>query len=129
MRVHTGLAAIAAITLASTAVAISPAQASDTAKVRTGQCSGATGWQVKAKPDDGRIEFEGEIDSNQNGQLWTWRIVHNGEVSARGSSTTKAPSGSFSVERRLVNLAGADTMSFRATNPDTNEVCRGSVTL
>ncbi|MGD9958828.1 hypothetical protein [Nocardioides sp.] len=99
------------------------------AKIREGNCSGSTDWKVKAKPDDGRIEFEGEIDSNRNGQTWNWVINHNGSRSASGSATTKAPSGSFSVERRLVNLSGVDTFVFRATNPKSGEVCRGTVSL
>ncbi len=105
-----------------------PASASGSdATIREGSCSGSTDWKVKAKPDDGRMEFEGEIDSNRNGQTWNWVIKHNGSRSASGTSTTTAPSGSFSVERRLVNLSGVDTFVFRATNPKSGEVCRGSV--
>ena len=36
----------------------------------------------------------------------TGRIKHNGSVSAKGSSTTHGASGSFTVERRMANLAG-----------------------
>src|SRR6476620_4389453 len=63
---------------------------------RTGQCSQGSDWKLKAKTDDGRIEVEAEVDSNQVGQVWKWRITDNGTLAARGKSTTSAPSGSFS---------------------------------
>jgi hypothetical protein len=96
---------------------------------RSGSCSGSTDWKLKAKPDDGRLEVEGEIDSNRNGQTWNWVIRHNGAIAARGQATTTAPSGSFEVERTLANLAGVDTFVFRATNPASGEVCRGVVRI
>ena len=95
--------------------------------IREGSCSGSTDWKVKAKTDDGRLEFEGEIDSNRNGQTWSWKIKHNGTVSAKGTSTTRGPSGSFEVERRLTNLSGTDQLVFKAKNPATGEVCTGSL--
>ena len=95
--------------------------------VRRGSCSGSTDWKIKAKPDDGRIEVESEIDSNHNGQTWHWVLRHDGDVAARGSSTTKGPSGSFSVSRRTANHAGADSFRFRATHA--GEVCVARVSL
>ena len=68
--------------------------------IRHGSCSGATDWKIKAKPDDGRIEVESEIDSNRNGQTWTWTLRHDGSVAAQGRSTTTGRSGSFEVERK-----------------------------
>lgn len=111
--------------------AMAPAHASGggTRVENDGSCSGSTVWKLKAKPNDSRIEVEGEIDSNKSGQLWSWKIRHNGSVSSKGQSTTKAPSGSFSVERRMVDLNGADSFVFRAVNNKSGEVCRGSVTL
>jgi hypothetical protein len=95
--------------------------------IRRGSCSGSTDWKIKAKPDDGRIEVESEIDSNHNGQTWHWVLRHDGNVAARGASTTKAPSGSFSVTRRTANHAGTDSFRFRATHGD--EVCVARVRL
>jgi len=104
-----------------------PAAASDDEVIRRGSCSGNGDWKLKAKHDDGRIEVEGEVDTNKVGQTWNWVIRHNGSVSARGQATTQAPSGSFTVRRRVVNLSGLDKIVFRATNPRTDEVCRGVV--
>ncbi len=83
--------------------------------IRTGSCSAGADWKLKVKTDDGRLEVEGEVDTNRAGQAWAWTIRHNGSVSARGTSTTTARSGSFEVERKIVNLAGTDRVVFRAT--------------
>ena len=132
MNTKVGLAAAAALALAGSAVVAAPASAHDGGgggEVRRGHCSGSTHWKVKAKHDDGRIEFEGEVDSNRNGQTWHWRIRHDGSLSAHGTGTTRGPSGSFEVHRRLVNLAGTDSMVFHARNAHSGEVCRGTIRL
>lgn len=46
-----------------------------------------------------------------------------------GTATTTAPSGSFEVERRLTDTAGADTVSATATNAGTGESCTASLTI
>jgi len=106
-----------------------PATAGDNEVIREGNCSRAADWKLKVKADDGRLEVEGEVDSNVNGQDWRWRILHNGNVAARGTSTTHAPSGSFEVERRVGNAAGQDRIGWRATNPSSGETCRGGLTF
>ncbi len=120
------LVTVAAVTLVGITTAL-PAVAKDGDVIRRGDCTGATNWKLKASPEDGRIEVEGEIDSNKNGQTWKWRLKHNGTLSARGTSTTKAPSGSFEVRRVVVDVSGTDSLVFRATNPKTGESCRGTV--
>ena len=115
--------------LALCALTASPAVASggDDEIRRNGSCSGATDWKIKAKSDDGRVEVEAEIDSNNVGQTWTWRFKHNGTVFANGQSVTQAPSGSFEVKRKPADVAGTDTFVFRAVNPKSGEVCRATV--
>jgi hypothetical protein len=129
-RIHTTtrIGALALIGAATVLPAL-PAFANDADVIRTGSCSGASDWKVKASPENGRIEVEGEIDSNVVGQTWNWALRHNGTLSARGTKTTQAPSGSFEVRRVQNNLAGPDTFVFRAVNPASGEVCRGSVTF
>lgn len=121
--------ALAAFTLPLALVA--PASASHGGggrDVRTsGGCTGSAHWKLKAKADDGRIEVEGEIDSNKTGQVWQWTIKHNGSVSAKGKGTTAGRSGSFSVERRMANLAGTDKFVFRAVHG--SQVCRGTISF
>jgi hypothetical protein len=118
-----------AILLAGSALALlaplSPASAGDDRVERSGSCSAGARWDLKVKSDDGRLEVEGEVDSNQSGQTWRWRFRHNGEVAAKGRKETAGPSGSFSVERRLVDLQGTDKIVFRARHD--GETCRGVV--
>lgn len=116
-----------ALLTAAVAVPALPAAANEDDVIRRGSCSGSTDWKLKGSPEDGRIEVEGEIDSNRNGQRWRWRLRHNGSLSDRGSRTTRAPSGSFEVRRVVVNLRGTDKLLFRATNPASGETCRGVV--
>ena len=122
------VATLALVTVGLVATGTSPASASggdDDRVIVTGACSGSADWKLKVKTDDGRLEVEGEVDSNVVGQQWRWTIRHNGSVSDRGTSTTTARSGSFEVERKIVNLAGTDRIAFRATYA--GQTCRGVV--
>ena len=127
-KTQSALAALALSGLVA-AVGAAPASASggddDDRVIRTGSCSGSADWKLKVKTDDGRLEVEGEIDSNVSGQQWRWTIRHNGSVSDRGTGTTTGRSGSFEVERRIVDLAGTDAVVFRAVRD--GQVCRGVV--
>lgn len=116
--------------LAAGMLATAPATfAKGTDVVRTGSCSAASDWKLKAKPDDGRLEVEFEVDQNRNGQVWNVTLKHNGSQFFSGQRTTMAPSGSFSVTRFTGNAAGTDTIVGRAVNPKTGEVCRGSLSI
>ncbi len=127
MTVHTTPLVLALVASASLVAVAAPADAKGGDVVRRGACAGSTHWKLKVGAEDGRLEVEGEIDSNRVGRTWTWRIVHNGSVSARGTATTKAPSGSFTVRRLLVNRRGTDTVTLRSRNTRSGEVCRGTV--
>jgi hypothetical protein len=121
-----GTLATSVLVAALTPVALAgPAHAGNDDVIHRGQCSGSATWKLKASPQDGRIEVEGEIDTNRNGQLWRWQLWHNGSLTASGSRLTQAPSGSFEVRRVVVNLAGTDHLTFRARNPQTGQVCVG----
>jgi len=98
-------------------------------KVKRGSCTTASDWKLKAKPRDGRMEVEFEVDSNRNGQRWTYTLRHDGVVKASGTRTTQAPSGSFSVERRLPNAPGVHSISATATNASTGETCQASLKI
>jgi hypothetical protein len=134
MNINTQLrrtAATGSIVLALGALTTLPAAASHDGGGREiehrGSCSHNANWKLRAKADNGRIEVQAEIDSNVNGQVWSWRILHNGGVSARGKSTTQAPSGSFEVRRLLVNAPGTDAIGLRASNGATGETCTGGL--
>jgi hypothetical protein len=119
--------AAACLSLGLAFAAATPALANDADVIKRGACSGSAHWKLKAGPDNGRIEVQGEVDSNVAGQTWRWRIRHNGTVSARGSATTTARSGSFEVRRLVVNAAGTDSIGWRARNPNTGQTCRGGL--
>ena len=55
---------------------------------KSGDCSGRSNWDLKAKPDSGKLEVEFEVDQNKNGARWKVRIKDNGNVSFRGSART-----------------------------------------
>jgi hypothetical protein len=124
-------AALAALTTTALLVAGAPSYAShgggggDDRVIRTGSCSNGADWKLKVKTDDGRLEVEGEVDSNRAGQSWKWKIKDNGSLAAKGSATTGGRSGSFSVERKISNLPGTDTVVFRAKR--SGEVCTGTI--
>jgi hypothetical protein len=126
-RIALALAAAGLFASAAAAPAVASGGGGDVRK--SGHCSSHSTWKLKAKPDDGRLEVEGEVDSNISGQHWTWRILHNGGVSAHGTALTRGPSGSFSVERRVVDGSGADHIGWRSHNAATGESCAGSLTI
>ena len=95
--------------------------------IRTGSCSGATDFRLKAKPDDGRLEVEFEVDQNRNGVRWRVAVRRNGAVVARGTRRTGGRSGSFSFERRIANPAGQDRISAVARR--NGETCRASLRI
>ena len=128
MRIVRLLAALALI-LAATTLAASPAAAKSGDVVRTGSCSGAADWKLKAGADNGRIEVEFEVDSNRNGQVWRVKLRDNGVLRLRARYTTMAPSGSFTARRTIANMAGSDHIVARARNLASGQVCVGSVTL
>jgi hypothetical protein len=132
MRTRLAVTALALTALAAPVAATVPAHASHGGgdAVRThGGCSGSAAWKLKVKPDNGRIELEAEIDSNRAGQVWDWALRHDGSVSSRGTATTAGISGSFTVHRRMTDLAGTDHFTFRAVRRATGQVCRGTIAL
>lgn len=94
----------------------------------TGDCTGASTSKLKVRLRDGRLRTEFEVDQNVVGVAWHVSLSHNGRVAASTTKTTRAPSGSFSLERRLRNAAGRDTVRAKATSPS-GEVCSASLTI
>ena len=95
----------------------------------SGHCSGSSVWKLKAKHDDGRLETELEVDTRHVGRTWSVRLSDNGTRVYAGRRTTTAPSGSFTVERRLVDRAGRDRITAVARDLRTGERCVGALTV
>ncbi len=128
LKTRTTLATLALAAIGLVGAGAGPAAAhsgDDDRVIVTGACSAGADWKLKVKTDDGRLEVEGEVDANTSGQQWRWAIRHNGSVSDRGTSTTTGRSGSFSIERKIVDLAGTDRVLFRAVHA--GQTCRGVI--
>jgi hypothetical protein len=105
-----------------------PTKDGGTVKRVSGTCTDGSTAKLKVKPDDGRLETEFEVDQNRNGVKWEVRIRRDGNLVVRTNATTRAPSGSFSVERRVNNGTGSDRITARATSPS-GEVCTAGLTI
>ncbi|QKE83651.1 hypothetical protein [Arthrobacter sp. NEB 688] len=112
----TRVAATAAVAAALVAGAAPATFAKSPVSQASGTCSQGATWKLKAKADNGRVEVELEVDSNRAGQTWAWTLRDNGTKVGSGSAVTVAPSGSFSVDRRITNRAGTDTITAVATH-------------
>jgi hypothetical protein len=121
------LAVATAAAVATVAIGSAPAYAKGGDVVRSSSKCGTGVIKIKAKHDNGRIEAEAEVDTNRNGQVWSVKLVDNGVTVWRSHRTTHAPSGSFSVEKRIANRAGKDVIKVRATRGST--VCSTRVSL
>jgi hypothetical protein len=128
---HLPAAALATATLAAGLFAAAgPANAShggDLGVATSGHCSQQGTFKLKAKHDDAAIEIEYEVDTNRVGQTFAVRLTDNGNVIAKRTVTTQAPSGSFTVHKLAANQAGTDKIRAHAVHGD--NVCRGVVSL
>ena len=122
--------AIAALSTALVVTGVPLAHASGgDAIIRTGSCSGSADWKLKAKHDDGRIELEYEVDSNQSGQTWRVRVRDNGVRVIATRATTGGRSGSFEIERKVANRAGSDNFVARARDLSSGQLCVARLTF
>jgi len=117
-------ALVASVTFASSAAA------GDEDEIRhAGTCTESSSSKIKVKPDDGRIEVEFEVDQNQTGEVWKVKIKDNGSVAFKGTATTRGPSGSFEIERKITDQSGSDAIKATAKNKGSGERCSASATL
>jgi hypothetical protein len=93
-----------------------------------GECTGDSTAKLKVKRDRGRLKTEFEVDQNVNGVAWDVKLRRNDKLVVHTTRTTRAPSGSWSIERRIANGAGPDTISAKATSP-AGEVCTATATI
>ena len=113
---------------AATAIAPAAALAKDGDKTSRGTCSKGSTAKLKVSPDDGRIEAEFEVDQNRNGVRWRVTLRRDGKLVTSTRATTRAPSGSFEVRRRIANGAGTDRIVAKATSPS-GETCTVRATI
>jgi hypothetical protein len=121
------LTILAALLLAALLPGVAPAR-DNPGVIKTGKCSNGASWKLKAKHDDARIEVEFEVDQNVNGRRWNVVLRRNGAVVFRGARITRPPSGSFEVNRRIADPAGADRIVATA-RAAAGGTCRGALTI
>jgi osmotically-inducible protein OsmY len=118
-------ALVAALTLTSGALA----SGGDDDIRSAGTCTDSSSSKIKVKPDDGRIEVEFEVDQNQTGDTWKVKIKDNGATAFSGKATTRGPSGSFEIERKIADQSGSDAITATAKNKSGGERCSASATI
>ena len=106
-------------------LAAGPAYAKSVKVAKQGTCSKSSHWKLKLGPDGSVIETQFEIDSNHVGQKWNVVIRDNGVVVFSGARKTIAPSGSFTLTRRIPNKSGVDHVVATTKYPATGETCVG----
>jgi hypothetical protein len=121
------LTILAALLLAALLPGVAPAR-DNPGVIKTGKCSNGASWKLKAKHDDARIEVEFEVDQNVNGRRWNVVLRRDGAVVFRGARITRPPSGSFEVNRRIADPAGADRIVATA-RAAAGGTCRGALTI
>jgi hypothetical protein len=101
----------------------------DRPEVRVGGvCGRGASSKLKVKARDGGLEVEFEVDHRRSGELWRVVLVQERRVAWRGRARTHAPSGSFSLERRLGDYPGPDQIMARAVGPR-GITCQASAVL
>jgi hypothetical protein len=118
---------LAALLLAALLPGVAPAR-DNPGVIKTGKCSNGAGWKLKAKHDDARLEVEFEVDQNVNGRRWSVVLRRDGAVVFRGARITRPPSGSFEVNRRIADPAGADRIVATA-RAAAGGTCRAALTV
>jgi hypothetical protein len=93
-----------------------------------GSCTGGSSAKLKAKPDDGRLETEFEVDQNRTGVRWDATLKRNGKQVASARPTTRGASGSFELRRVIADGPGADRVAAKAVSPS-GETCRAQATF
>jgi hypothetical protein len=115
-----------AAALGATTVQAASAKSGDGVRV-AGVCSDTSTSKLKVKRDDGRLKFEFEVDQNRNAVPWAVEISKDGRVVFQGTRLTVAPSGSFSVERRIAGKTGLKTGLIKAVATRNGETCSATV--
>ena len=124
----TTVAALAAVLVVFASTAAARDGHGGNAVVKSGNCSAASNWKLKAKADDGRLETEFQVDQNRVGKRWRVTLSLNGSNVFRSIRKTQAPSGSFEVHRLLAGAAGSRIVAT-AKALSSGETCRAAINL
>lgn len=78
--------------------------------------------------EEGRFNVIGVVFSDDV-DIWSWRMLHNDDVSYKGEVQAEDADRSFRIQRSMVDLPGRDDIVFRAVNQSTDEVCRAQLEI
>lgn len=141
MIVRRGPAVVLSLGLGLAAMAMAPATAVEGGPVKGGHVSERTAPVKDTEPCSDQGTTRLRVTSEDSGVLvatgmvwtqdtdrWSWRFMHNSDLSARGVAKARPGKGqAFQVSRSMVNLIGPDHFVFRAKDLKTSEVCRVDV--
>jgi hypothetical protein len=113
--------ALFAIALAAVPAALAKGRDHRAVRVQ-GVCTQQSTSKLKLKREDRGIEVEFEVDQNRIGVPWTVTLSKNGSAITSFVATTRAPSGSFEVNRLIAGRIGADRITAVATR-SSGETC------
>lgn len=131
MSVRRSPAIVLSLVLGAAALAAPSALARDGGTAKDGaerkSCDGPSDVRLRVDLVEGnsdRLEVVGAVFSADD-DVWSWRLRHNGELSAQGEVRARDDvDRSFRVTRTMFNFAGVDNVVFRAENQRTGEICR-----
>jgi hypothetical protein len=123
-RARRGVRSLCVLAIVSLVVMAVPAAALEVATVQRARCSGPSRWRLAVVPDGGSLRVRLVVRGGRAGQRWNVFMDHNGNGFFAGSRISESD-GFWAVRRRVVNLAGTDTIRFGAHNVVTGETCRG----
>jgi hypothetical protein len=95
---------------------------------RERDCSGGSDWELSLDRDDGKIEFELDIDTSRSGQRWGIVIKQNDNAFFSDTRRTDDDED-IEIDRDRPDRSGTDRFSFRAVNRATGEVCEGGLSI
>ena len=90
--------------------------------------SGGSDWELSLDRDDGKIEFELDIDTPRSGQRWGIVIKQNDNAFFSDTRRTDDDED-IEIDRDRPDRSGTDRFSFRAVNRATGEVCEGGLSI
>lgn len=130
MFVRRGPAIVLSLVLSAAALMLAPsATAGDGGTVKdVNSCSKDSTVKLKVETIDGdRLEVTGIVWSDDNDDVWNWKLKHNDDTSYSGDVKAKDADMSFKIVRTMVNFNGPDSIAFRAQDTRTDEVCRAEL--
>jgi len=141
MIVRRGAAVVLSLGLGLAATAMAPATAVEGGPVKGGHvsqrtapvkdtapCSLQSTTRLRVSSEDSGVLVATGMVWTQGTDRWSWRFMHNSDLSAHGVAKAHRGKGqAFQVTRSMVNLIGPDHFVFRAKNVKDDEVCRVDV--